>query len=351
MEEQRREIDRLQKQMDSVYGEPLDETRPLFGMNLGILGDINFTTNSREKEHKSFYIGDVDLYSTFSYGERLNFLSEITIEVEEGEEFELDLERVWVGYTFNDLLIIRAGKQFSAIGYWSKVFGHSRHFAVTVDRPFFLNFEESGNLFPIRFIGLGFEGTWRHDLARFKYELDVANGPSLDKSRRRLEPNTAFDTDDSKQFTMRLSLSPSALRGLSIGVFGTVFKVDTITKAGLHERIYGADIVYEGHGIEFQAEYFRLSNSDAAGDAFYVQLAYEVIEYITPYTRFESLEVDEDDPYATSLGKGFDRYQAIIGVRYDIGALKSAIKAQYRYDDSRDGNDYNVFEMQWSFGF
>jgi hypothetical protein len=222
---------------------------------------------------------------------------------------------------------------------------------VTVDRPFFLDFEHNGGILPIHIVGLEFEGSWRYGFARFKYELNVGNGPKINQSTRKLNPNAAFDNDSSKQVALRISLTPSALPYLTVGLFGTAFKVDTSTRAGLYERIYGADVAYRRYGLEFLAEYFRLTNSDAAGDAFYIQLAYGILDDLTPYARFESLEVDEDDPYATDLIQGFDRYQAIAGIRYDIDHLRSSIKAQYRYDDSRDGNDYNVFEMQWSFGF
>ena len=353
IEKQQEEIDRLRQDLEMFHSEVYElkgETKPLFGANLGLFGDINYSTKSREKAHNGFYLGDVDLYSALSYGDRLNFLLELAIEIQEHAS-ELDLERLWIGYTFNDLLIIRAGKHHTAIGYWNKTYHHGKHLFLTVDRPFFLDFGHNGGILPIHIVGLEFEGGWRSGFARFKYELDVGNGPKINQSTRKLNPNAAFDNDGSKQVALRISLTPSALPGLTVALFGTTFKLDTSARAGLRERIYGVDVAYRRHGLEFLAEYFRLANSDATGDAFYIQLAYSILDDLTPYTRFESLEVDEADPYATNLLQGFDRYQAIAGVRYDIDQLRSSIKGQYRYDNSRDGNEYDVFEMQWSFGF
>jgi hypothetical protein len=38
-------------------------------------------------------------------------------------------------------------------------------------------------------------------------------------------------------------------------------------------------------------------------------------------------------------------------MRYDMDVLHSSLKAQYRFDDAEDSDDFNVFEAQWSFHF
>ncbi|MCR4287118.1 MAG: hypothetical protein NUW09_03795, partial [Deltaproteobacteria bacterium] len=114
---------------------------------------------------------------------------------------------------------------------------------------------------------------------------------------------------------------------------------------------YAVHMVYDNdEGAAAMAEYFRFDNADASADAFYVQFAYTVAEDITPYLRYESLNIDYADPYFKDLKGGMDRRQTIAGVRYDI-ADRSAIKAQVRRDSSRHGNTFNVFEMQWAFNF
>ena len=355
IDEQQKEINELRYSLDrlkggGVNGEQMDELKPMFGVNMGIFGDANFTTNSREKAKNSFYLGEVDLYSTGNYGSRMRFLSEIVIEGED-QAFEVDLERVWVEYAFSDLLKLKAGKQHTALGYWNKTYHHGKQLFLTVDRPFFLAFEHDNGVIPVHITGLEFEGSWSYNFAIFKYEFQIGNGPGIDNSHGILVPNNILDDNNSKQIILRITGRPLSVPDLSIGLFGTVFTIDTATRAGVDEKIYGVDIAYGRDRFEVLAEYFRLENSDASGNAFYVQLNYGIIENITPYARIETLDADKDDPYLNSLSYGFDRRQVVAGIKYDIDAARSSIKAQYRYDDTHNGNDYNVFEMQWSFGF
>ena len=48
----------------------------------------------------------------------------------------VDIERLWVGYTFDDLLIARAGRFHTALGYWNTEYHHGKHLFLSVDRPF-----------------------------------------------------------------------------------------------------------------------------------------------------------------------------------------------------------------------
>ncbi|HBR17746.1 MAG TPA: hypothetical protein DD725_09095 [Deltaproteobacteria bacterium] len=354
VDQQQKEIDELRQDLERLEqsessGESM-AVKPMFGANLGLFGDINFTTNSREKSKSSFYIGEADLYSTANYGDRLTFLTEIAIEGD-GQGFELDLERLWVGYTFNDLLIVRAGKHHTALGHWNKTYHHGKQFFLTVDRPFFMAFEHDGGVLPVHITGMEFEGRWTYDFARFKYEFNVGNGPRINQSTMILAQNNVSDDNSSKQIALRISGRPNVLGDLNIGVFGTIFTVDTTQRSDLDEKIYGIDVEYTHNKFELLTEYFRLANSDAASSAFYAQVGYNIVEDVTPYVRFESLNRDGDDPYLSNLEGGFDRRQVIAGVKYDIDVVKSSIKTQYRYDDTDNGNDYNVFEAQWSFGF
>jgi hypothetical protein len=350
VDRQQDEINELRQSLKELQqgGESIT-MKPIFGANLGLFGDVNLTTSSREQPKNSFYLGEVDLYSTGSYGERLTFLAELLIEGED-HGFALDMERLWAAYTFSDLLVVRGGKQHTALGYWNKTYHHGKQLFLTIDRPFFLNFEDEGGVLPIHITGLELEGRWGYSFAWFKYEFEVGNGPLINKSTRRLMPNDQQDDNDSKQIVLRISGKPTRIPNLSIGISGSAFEIDTAAKT-LLENIYGIDIAYDGKGFESIAEYFRLRNSDAAGDAFYIQLGYNIAEGITPYARFESLDSESNDPYLGNLANGFDRRQFLAGIKYDIDEWRSSIKAQYRYDDSANGNDYSIFEMQWSFGF
>jgi hypothetical protein len=337
------------RHLEDAAAEEMEDILPKFGANLGLFGDINYSTDSREKNTDTFSLGDIVLYSTASYGERLNILFELVIEFEE-DETELDVERLWVGYTINDSLIVRAGRFHTALGYWNKTFHHGKHLFPTVERPFFIKFEEQDGVVPVHIVGLEFSGSVNLLQTKVKYWLEVGNGSRIDNNN--LDPNNFVDNDDSKQVAFRAALSPRRFPGFSLGLFTTHFSIDTPIEKGVNEHIYGLDLRYARGGFELISEYFLFDNSKATAHAFYLQLS-KTFDLLTPYTRFEWLDVDSDDPYMNALNGGFDRTQFIGGLRFDIDLLHSSLKAQYRHDDERNSadKDFDVFEAQWTVHF
>jgi hypothetical protein len=336
---------------DSSASEPMEYIEPKFGVNLGIFGDINYSTKNREMDHQGFFLGDLDLYSAVNYGTRLSFLAEIIIEIEKNDEKEIDPERLWVAYTFSDLLTVRAGRQHSALGYWNKTYHHGRNLFLTTDRPFFLDFEDDGGILPVHIMGIEFEGTVSLANIRWRYELDFGNGPRIDPTEMVLVPNDSSDNNNSKQWILRLSARPGSYPGLTLGISGTAYEVDTTTRPSLEERVLGLDFSYFHRGWEFISEYFWLSNSDDDANAFYIQLGYNIYDHLTPYVRYESLNMDPTDPYFLDLQNNADRFQEIAGLKFDIDYLRSSLKIQYRHDDMKGDKTFNVLESQWSFSF
>ncbi|MBI3399513.1 MAG: hypothetical protein HY026_09865 [Deltaproteobacteria bacterium] len=316
--------------------------------NLGAFGDINYATGNRERKQNSFYLGKFDLYGTAAY-ERMSFLTEITIEFEDAAT-EVEAERLWVGYTLNDLFIIRAGRHHASMGYWNRTYHHGRQLFTTVERPFVVNFEEDGGIIPMHIVGIEFEGTTTTELMKLKYEFQIGNGPRI-TTEKKLGPNSASDDNPSKQIILRLSGAPAMLPGFTLGVFGTNYEVSPTGQQAIEEKVAGLDLSYVHGGWELLGEYYRLWNSDKGADLFYLQAAYLLSNYsLTPYIRYESMNVENGDPYITALGGRNNRGQEILGVRYDINA-RSSIKTQYRRDEEKGSDIKNVFEVQWAFGF
>jgi hypothetical protein len=355
VEEQEKELEVLRKKVEGLEerrrleeeaAREMEEIRPKFGVNLGAFGDITFSTDSREKENETFSLGELTLYSTASYRERLNFLFELVVEFEDDGDTEVEMERLWAGYTISDLLIVRAGRFHTALGYWNKTFHHGKHLFHTVERPFFLAFEDSNGVLPVHIVGIELSGSVDINQAKFKYWLEVGNGSRIRDNE--LDPNNFSDDDDDKQLALRVALSPKRFPGLSIGLFYTHLPLDTTLKRNFDENIFGLDLHYAKKGLEIISEYFHFTNTEASANAFYVQLSYS-LDLLTPFTRFEWLDVERDDPYMSDLKGGFDRWQYIAGLRYDIDFLHSSLKAQYRYDD--DSKNFSVFEAQWTLNF
>lgn len=343
-------IEGLETSIDQYKAGAPPAENSLYSANLTVFGDINFSTKARDARHSNFFFGEFDFYSSFDYGDKLNFLSEMVIEADDNH-FELDFERLIISYSFSDLLKLSAGKYHTSLGYWNEAYHHGKEFYATIDRPFFLAYEHDKGVVPVHMTGMELEGGFRTSHARYEYELNISNGARIDRINGVLEPNIDSDDNDSKEVTFKLAVEPSLLPGIEAGFSVASFKIDTSAKPGLNQRIYAVHMVYDNdEGAVAMAEYFRFDNADASADAFYVQLAYAVAEDITPYLRYESLDIDYADPYFKDLGGGMDRRQTIAGVRYDV-TDRSALKAQVRRDGSRGGNTFNVFEMQWAFNF
>ncbi len=364
IESQQKAIGELRKRLQRLEGqdhrgedhgsmtssETGEDIGPKFGLNLGVFGDINYSTKNRENDHHTFSIGNLDLYSTVNYGTRLSFLTELIIE-EGNDEKKIDPERLWVGYTFSDLLTVRAGRQHSALGYWNKTYHHGRHLFLTTNRPFFLAFEDDGGILPVHIVGIELEGTAGLADILWRYELDFGNGPRIDSMNKGLVPNDTSDNNNSKQVILRLSARPTRHPGLTLGFSGTTYQVDTTAKTGLEELVFGVDFSYFHSGFEFISEYFRLRNSQYLANAFYIQLGYNLYGAITPYARYENLDANPMDPYFLDLQNNADRFQEIVGLRFDIDYLRSSLKVQYRHDDKKGDKTFNILETQWSFSF
>ncbi|MFZ3072736.1 MAG: hypothetical protein WA162_05810 [Thermodesulfobacteriota bacterium] len=330
---------------------------PRFGHNLGAFGDINYLTDSREKRNKSFSVGSLGLYVTGDNNDRLNFLIEMVV-VSHNDRSSIDLERVWVGYAFDDLLTVRAGRFHTALGYWNREYHHGRHLFLSVDRPFFLKFEDTGGVIPVHIVGLELAGMKEFGGGRLKYVFEAGNGPGLMTDphgsvphNQGLTPRTLTDNNDEKQFVLRLVLDSVSVKGLSIGVSGTRYKAENYLKTiSVTETVYGLDAHYVKGGLDLLGEYFRFENSREDADAYYAQAAYSIGRF-TPYLRYERLSSNSVDPYLGRLTGGAARHQNIAGVRYEIDPAYSSLKAQFRRDIKKDGDDFDVFEFQWTFHF
>ncbi len=361
IEELKRKVEELEKieRLKAIREKEEEEMGPQFGRNLGAFGDINLLTDSRERENPTFSIGSLGLYTSASYKERLNFLFEMIIYAHNNRS-GVNLERLWIGYTFSDTFILRAGRFHTALGRWNKTYHHARHLFPAVDRPFFLKFESIGGIFPVHIVGLELAGSKEMSYGKLKYWIEVGNGPGFRKDRHKsifgggdykLAPNNMFDTNHSKQVAVRAYLEPASIEGLGIGMSGTNFKVgDSNRTITVNEGIYGIDLRYAVGDVELMGEFFYLTNGTAQANAWYLQLSRSMNRFI-PYARVEVLDGEDGDPYLSNLSAGRDRTQYIVGTSYVLDLLHSSLKFQYRYDSLKGEKIYNVIEAQWAFHF
>ncbi|MBI1823548.1 MAG: hypothetical protein HYR80_05495 [Nitrospirae bacterium] len=341
------------------------------GFEIKGFSDVDFlksTLKGDPNENGSFSLGAIDLYVSELVTDHIEILTEMAL-----EDGGVDVERLQIGYIFNDALKIRAGRVHNALGYWNITFHHGKQMQTTIDRPFFIKFEDEGGLFPVHLVGVWTAGRYSLGPLIFGYDLMVGNGSRIMNVGAtegvELDPNNATDDNKNKAVSFRLQVSPRFMTALKIIGSGSFSKVDGYDSTGLRvlqvrQQILNAALIYdqEGQPFELLSEVFWVNNKDelaglgtSRNTFYYVQLGYTLIDFLTPYTRFEQSLIQEatptraGDPYMAALS-AVDRWIALVGVRYDISA-ETALKAEVRRVHERGIENHSEYAVQWSFAF
>src|SRR5581483_11666265 len=250
--------------------------------------DVDFkksTLKGDPDENGSFIMGPIDLYVSELLTDRIELLSEMVL-----EDGGVDVERLQIGYIFSDALKVRAGRFHNALGYWNQTYHHGALMQTSIDRPFFLKFEDQGGLLPVHTVGLWAAGRHRIGPGVVGYDLMVGNGPRINLDpvalTGELDPNNASDDNKNKVISFRLQASPVHLP-LTAMVFGNIGKVDgylaSVKVREVDQSILGAALAYdnERNGLEFLSEIYWVRDKDKltnlgsdTNTLYYIQLGY-----------------------------------------------------------------------------
>jgi len=275
------------------FGSPGDFAAPAedAAINLKVYGDTQFEVRSHTPVHASFQAAHLDLFPTADVG-RLSFLSEVFFEAGGENEFAVDVERVQISYLVANWLRIRAGRTHTAFGYYNDTYHHGNLFELTTERPYAVNFEDSGGLFVAHLVGLGADGSFDAGSAgSFRYDLEVGNGRLADTSG--VAVNHAGKDD--KLVNLRLRWMP--IDGLILGVNGIHDQVPARPSGQDPERpkvgelIGGAHAVYMEHDFHVLLESYLISHAPSGGKKTttrggFIELGRAFGE-LTPYARAE----------------------------------------------------------------
>lgn len=347
-------------------------------------GDVTYTDTegtNNAPSNNGVALGQLAFYLAEQLSDHLDVLAEYVIE-SPGEGFVVDLERLQVGYAFNNNHKLRAGRFHNLLGYWNLAYHHGAHLQTTIGRPFFLEFEDENGVIPVHMVGLWWDSRVNTSAGRVSLGVMAGNGASITGdptavavgtvNTTELNPDSAGDSDNDKAVSARLAFNPAAVPGLGVGVSGqfgvvNITNIDTDADGTVNaadqveQTIAVLDVEYIKDAIELLAEYYVwMNDSDQVANfddssAYYVQTGYQFAHKVTPYARYESLEAKANDPYFIAVGMtvpGLDRQKNIttVGVRYDIH-YRAALKFELRaVDDDMDGS-YNEAGVQWSFSF
>jgi hypothetical protein len=289
------------------------------------------------RRERGFNAGSLDIYLTPQIGERVKSLIEMVIEANK-DGFELDLERIQLGYTFSDAVTLWAGRFHSPFGQWNTDFHHGANLQTSISRPDVIEFEDHGGLVPAHSVGLWLTGKSRLAVGRLNYDLYVANGPSI--RERQLDPGVLTDVNADKMLGFRLAYEANqGLGGLTLGLHGFAsdvgqYSLDNTLRNTTQLRVLGGYVVYDAHDWDLRAEYYGFGNRDVTGsqtrrsNAGFVQLGRSLGAW-TPYARYERAGLDPLDNYFRSLASARPYRYVAAGVRYALNA-SSSLKLELR---------------------
>ena len=363
-------IDELERQVTQLTS-GLSRRSDDAGLPIHGFADVGLGRSSEDnlvagRQRRGFNVGSFDLYMTPQFGDRVKTLIELIFEVNDGE-LATDLERLQIGYAFNDAATVWLGRFHTPYGYWNTAFHHGAQIQTSVSRPVFLDFEDKGGILPSHTTGVWLNGGLPLGPGKLGYDGYIGNSPSIagaagvtplnnPTSLSAANPTGFNPTVNAGSYAgagvlnMQMSgnathrpsvgynlwYEPKALAGLRLGLHGlhatVVDDSSDNNRTGLN--MLGAYGVFSDENWEVMGEYYRFRNKDISGNtgthgssARYLQAGY-VIGLYTPYARVESTHLDQRDDYFAVQTSGRSYKRQTVGLRYDVDP-KAALKLEY----------------------
>ena len=312
-----------------------------------IFGDVIYTS-IKDATDPGFNLGQIVAHANGTLSEHVLFFGEMSVTYA-SPSYAVNMERAILRYDFNDALKLSAGRFHAPISYWNTAFHHGLWLQGSVARPRAVTF---GTPFiPVHFVGAMAEG--QVPGTSVHYMGGVGNGRS--SSGRGAQDGG--DANGNRAVILSTSVRPNAVPGFRVG--GGLYLDRVPDPAGgvgeTDERILSGHVVWDRGMLDVIAEYIDVTHEPAAGgtsrgsSAVYVHVGVRLpgsLRALTPYGRWENMEVDLSDPVFGSVLPDYDA--VVAGVRYDLDGL-AALKAEYRNEKFAGGAAVHSFIMQASF--
>jgi len=311
------------------------------------------TENGIEEDSTDFSLGELDLFITASLSDRLSFLAETVFEVEDDGETIVDVERLFVSYSFSNLLQLSMGRRHTPLGYWNETFHHGLFLQPTVERPAALRFEDKGGILPVHSVGIQAKGTVFSGAWAMDYTVAISNGRGPDHE----EIQNLEDLNSGKAVSGKVSFFRSNKPRVR---FGAMFYDDTIPtdpdpagrQGEIDELILGAHFVFQNDDLEVISEYYDIRHEDRITGLRSDHSAYYAIAIWKrwpwqPYVGYDTWDLDQLDAFYAGRVPVLERFQG--GVRYDFNGC-SAIKFELRHED-QPGVEKNDLFVQIALSF
>ena len=329
----------------------------LFGdVGGGVVGGTGVDTKP------TFGIGTFDLLFSGDLEKSIKMTAEAAVEVGQDNQIGIDLERLHLRWTSHGFWI-EAGRSHTDFGYWNLAYHHGKWLQLTIARPRIVQFEDSGGLLPIHWIGVqaGYQALLRGDMAlTASVAIGNARGHIVD------DLQLGFDTHAPKQVHAKMEIKGLFTRDLRLGVSGVYGYINPESMAGrpalpdvgISEEIGNLYVAHASYPVTFIWEGYAIVHRGGGTtwttyDAFFV--AGYTFGSVTPYVTGErTVMTGGSDPFfvpdPTTPTLELDAYDGILGARFDVSTW-CAVKTEYRIDRFIDrAQTIHTGYVSWQFG-
>ncbi len=332
-----------------AMAERMDTSNTL--MRIRGFGDVNLHGSDQRGNTTSFALGQLDLFVTSDVSDRFKLLSEIVFEADQQNHFGVDVERLLLQYSPNDLFKLSVGRYHTAIGYYNTAYHHSTWLQTATGRPFLFEFEDNGGILPIHNVGISASGLIPSGGLQLHYVAEVGNGRA--SSSPTAEPvQNRVDDNNGKAVNLALFATPEAVRGLQVGF--SVYH-DHLTPANaptIGELVFAAHAVVVRPNFEWLNEVLLIRHAPDGSPrvfntpGFYSQISRLFGSY-RPYFRYQYVNGSDSEPVFPDVGR---RQGPSVGLRFDASE-SVALKLQYDRTELRHQPAFNALALQLAFTF
>lgn len=299
-----------------------------------------------------FALGQFDLFITSQINDKTTFLGETVFEWDDSKQaFIVDVERIVIRYSVNNLLNLSTGKFHTPFGYWNSAYHHGALIQPTIQRPNIIRFEDEGGFLPVHQVGVQLDGSGLTN-ANLGYNFFVSNGQAEGNS------GGTFNNKGSVAISGALNAEPISNLKLIVSAFnntvpaGTVTYQNRILTENSNYTMLNASVAYffGSLPIEFAAEYYNITNTMSTSgtsklNGFFGYAGFTKFK-IKPYLLYNSIQFQQGEKYfnANNL-KGITG-----GVRYNFDP-KAVVKLEYTSETTELTKTQSILRLQVAIGF
>ena len=296
-------------------------------------GDVDFQATDQKQSTSGFSLGQLDLHFASPLSRKVSYFGEVTFTAQPNT-YDLNVERSFVRFDYNDYFKISFGKFHTPIGYWNTAYHHGAWLQTTIARPQMIKF--GGTFTPVHIVGFQAEGSIPSGGLGLGYSLALGNGRSSNFSKA----GDSGDVNNNRAWLAKLSAQPSRLYGLELG--GSYYHDELTPQHGVNFRewIAGGYVTWTRGRPELLAEYENVHHTSLQTSqtfnttGYYAQVAYRLSwqeNKWKPYYRFEYIHRPPQEPVWDSTGTPLveDLVGSTVGVRWDITNF-ACFKGEYR---------------------